>query len=126
MAELSASASAGDQGLRAGEHGGEVRRDVEHPPPDHHGASHVAHHFDDLVQQHEAATLGMWAFLATEVLFFGGLLTAYAVYRHMYFEEFEHASREFLIWWLGAINTAVLLCSSLTVVLAVHFAKHGE
>ena len=87
---------------------------------------HVAHHFDDAVQQHEAATLGMWAFLATEVLFFGGLLTAYAVYRHMYFREFEYASKEFLLWPLGAINTAVLLCSSLTVVLAVHAAQHGE
>jgi len=91
-----------------------------------HHDPNVAHHFDDAVQQHDAATLGMWAFLATEVLFFGGLLTAYAVYRHMYFPEFEHASRHFLIWWLGAINTAVLLCSSLTVVLAVHAAQHGE
>jgi cytochrome c oxidase subunit 3 len=87
---------------------------------------HVAHQFDDAVQQHEAATLGMWAFLATEVLFFGGLLTAYAAYRHMYFREFEYASRDFLLWPLGAINTAVLLCSSLTVVLAVHAVQHGE
>jgi cytochrome c oxidase subunit 3 len=86
----------------------------------------VAHHFDDAVQQHDAATLGMWAFLATEVLFFGALLTCYAVYRHLYFEEFEYASRNFLYWGLGAVNTAVLLCSSLTVVLAVHSAQTGE
>ena len=91
-----------------------------------HHDPNVAHHFDDAVQQHDAATLGMWAFLATEVLFFGGLLTAYAVYRHAYFQEFEHASRHWLIWWLGGINTAVLLCSSLTVVLAVHAAQHGD
>jgi cytochrome c oxidase subunit 3 len=99
-----------------------------HEPVHGHGvhAPHVAHHFDDEVQQHEAATLGMWAFLATEVLFFGGLFTAYAVYRHYYFEEFAHASRHFLIWWLGAINTAVLLVSSLTVALAVHAAQNGE
>src|SRR5215212_6299757 len=79
-----------------------------HEPVHGHGvhAPHVAHHFDDAVQQHEAATLGMWAFLATEVLFFGGLFTAYAVYRHYFFEEFVLASKHFLIWWLGAINTA--------------------
>ena len=94
--------------------------------PVHGHKPHVAHHFDDEVQQHEAATLGMWAFLATEVLFFGGLFTAYAVYRHYYFEEFMHASKHFLIWWLGAINTGVLLVSSLTVALAVHAAQNGE
>src|SRR5207249_9099674 len=97
---------------------------IEREHPAH--AAHVAHHFDDAVQQHEAATLGMWAFLATEVLFFGGLFTAYAVYRHYYFADFEHASRHFLLWWLGAINTAVLLVSSLTVALAVHAAQQGD
>src|SRR5439155_23358867 len=99
---------------------------VGHEHPTHGHAAHVAHHFDDPVQQHEAATLGMWAFLATEVLFFGALFTAYAVYRHYYFEEFVLASKHFLLWWLGGINTAVLLCSSLTVVLAVHAAQNGE
>src|SRR3954447_26420557 len=78
-----------------------------------HGHSLVAHQFDDLAQQHEASTLGMWAFLATEVMFFGGALTAYSVYRYSYPEAFEQASR-LEKWGVGAANTAVLLCSSLT------------
>src|SRR5436190_954275 len=97
----------------------------EHEPPltdhqpTHHG--HVAHQFDDAVQQHEAATLGMWSFLATEVLFFGGALTAYAVYRYRYSAAFATASHE-LYESLGGINTCVLLCSSLTMALAVRAA----
>ena len=51
-----------------------------------HTANHVAHHFDDADQQFEAARLGMWLFLVTEVLFFGGLLTGYAVYRAFYYD----------------------------------------
>jgi cytochrome c oxidase subunit 3 len=82
----------------------------------------LAHHFDSLGQQHEAATLGMWAFLATEVLFFGGVLTAYAVYRNAYGAAFAAGSKE-LLTWVGAANTAVLLSSSLTMALAVHFAQ---
>ncbi len=68
----------------------------------------------------------MWAFLATEVLFFGALFTAYAIYRHMYFESFRFASKEYLKWLLGGINTGVLLCSSLSVALAVHAAHEGN
>ena len=83
---------------------------------------HLAHHFESPAQQHEAATLGMWAFLATEVLFFGGALMAYAVYRNAYGVAFAEASKE-LITWVGAVNTAVLLSSSLTMALAVHFAR---
>ena len=90
-----------------------------------HGHSLVAHQFDDLAQQHEASTLGMWAFLATEVMFFGGALTAYAVYRYSYPEAFEAASR-LEKWGVGAANTAVLLCSSLTMALAVHAAQMGH
>ena len=90
-----------------------------------HGHSMVAHQFDDLAQQHEASTLGMWAFLATEVMFFGGALTAYAVYRATYPEAFAAAS---LLenWFVGALNTGVLLCSSLTMALAVHAAQMGS
>src|SRR5690348_11826627 len=80
----------------------------------------VAHQFEDKQQQHEASILGMWTFLATEVLFFGGLLLAYAVYRHAYPAAFEFASHH-LRKSLGGTNTAVLLTSSLTVALAVHF-----
>ena len=85
----------------------------------------LQHHFEDLGQQHEASTLGMWFFLATEILFFGGILLAYTVYRVLY----PHA------WALGAehqnvvmgtINTIVLLGSSLTMALAVKFAQSGR
>jgi cytochrome c oxidase subunit III len=94
--------------------------DPLHPSPVAAGSvPGLAHHFDDLAQQHFAATLGMWAFLATEIMFFGGALAAYAVYRASYPEAFALASRE-ENWLIGAINTAVLLTSSLTMALAVH------
>ena len=85
----------------------------------------VAHHFVDLEQQNESATLGMWAFLVTEVMFFGGLFAGYAVYRHMSPDAFAAASQE-LDHMLGAANTAVLLGSSFTMVLAVHAAQQGK
>lgn len=85
----------------------------------------VAHQFDDSVQQRSAATLGMWIFLATEVLFFGGMVLAYAVYRVLNPEAFARASRVQNIL-LGGINTAVLLTSSCTMALAVHAAQHGQ
>lgn len=84
--------------------------------------SRVAHQFDDAVQQHEADTLGMWTFLATEVLFFGGLFAAYAVYRFLYPEAF-HIGGSFLDLPLGTLNTGILLTSSLTMALAVHAAQ---
>jgi cytochrome c oxidase subunit III len=85
----------------------------------------LKHHFDDLGQQHEAATLGMWLFLATEVLFFGGLFTAYMLYRVWYPETFGAASRTLDIT-LGTVNTMVLITSSLTMALAVHAAATDE
>jgi cytochrome c oxidase subunit III len=85
----------------------------------------LAHQFDDVDQQREASTLGMWIFLATEVLFFGGMLLAYSVYRSMYFSAFGEASRQLDIV-LGSLNTAVLLCSSLTMAMAVHEAESGS
>src|SRR5687768_4220492 len=72
----------------------------------HHPA--LAHHFDNLAQQREASTLGMWLFLATEVLFFGGLFMAYSVYRSWYPEAFAAASHS-LDLVLGTVNTAVLI-----------------
>ena len=86
----------------------------------------LAHQFEDLAQQKEAATLGMWAFLATEVMFFGGALTAFVVYRSFYADAFGQASREHMHIIAGTINTAVLLTSSLTVALSVYFASHGQ
>jgi cytochrome c oxidase subunit III len=82
----------------------------------------LAHHFDDLEQQHDAATLGMWVFLVTEIMFFGGLFLGYTVYRWKYPDVFAEASRH-LDTTLGAVNTAVLLASSLTMALAVHAAQ---
>jgi cytochrome c oxidase subunit 3 len=92
----------------------------------HAANPNLAHQFEDLAQQKEASTLGMWAFLATELMFFGGALTAFVVYRSFYADAFAQASREHMSIPLGTINTAVLLCSSLTVAMAVHFARHGE
>jgi cytochrome c oxidase subunit 3 len=82
------------------------------------------HHFDNAAQQHEASWNGMWVFLATEVMFFGGMFTAYALYRFAYAEAFARASNE-LDFWLGTINTAVLICSSFTMALAVRSAQLG-
>ena len=89
-----------------------------HPPA-------LAHQFDDLDQQRDAATLGMWTFLVTEILFFGGLFTVYMVYRTWYPEAFAAASHELIIW-AGTTNTAVLITSSLTMALAVHAAQTGN
>jgi cytochrome c oxidase subunit III len=91
----------------------------------HHQHPALAHHFDDLGQQAEAATLGMWVFLVTEVLFFGGLFLCYLVYRQMYPAAFISASHELDVT-LGTINTAVLITSSLTMALAVHAAQLGQ
>jgi len=85
----------------------------------------LAEQFDDLKQQHTAAGLGMWAFLGTEVLFFGGLLTAYTIYRVRYSGAFGEGS-EHLYMWIGAANTAILLTSSLTMALAVSAANHKD
>jgi cytochrome c oxidase subunit 3 len=87
--------------------------------------SELSHQFEDMAQQKEAATLGMWAFLITEVLFFGGLFTAYIVFRTGYPAAFAHASHELDVM-LGAVNTAVLLTSSLTMAFAVHAAQEGK
>ena len=82
----------------------------------------LSHQFDHLDQQHDSSNLGMWAFLATEVMFFGGLFAAYAVYRHVEPRAFIAASRHLNVA-LGAINTVVLLGSSLCMALAVRAAQ---
>ena len=91
------------------------------------GDAHIAlaEQFEDLPQQQEAATLGMWTFLATEILFFGGLFLSYIVYRSNYPHEFAEASRHTLVLF-GTVNTAILLTSSLTMALAVHAAQRGD
>jgi len=84
--------------------------------------TYLYHHFDDLDQQYESSNLGMWAFLATEVLFFGGALAAFAVVQALDVEAMEKASHHLNVR-IGAINTAVLLCSSLSMALAVRAAQ---
>jgi len=89
-----------------------------------HPAS-LAHQFDDPAQQRDAATLGMWVFLVTEILFFGGLFLTYLVYRNAYPQAFAAGSHEMLVW-AGTVNTCVLITSSLTMALAVHAAQTGN
>ncbi|HUK65289.1 MAG TPA: cytochrome c oxidase subunit 3 family protein [Anaeromyxobacteraceae bacterium] len=84
--------------------------------------SYVAHHFPNLRQQEHAARLGMWLFLATEILLFGGLFTAYSVYRFLYPEAFAKGS-EHLSVAAGTVNTIVLITSSLTAALAHHLVE---
>jgi len=86
---------------------------------------HVAPQFDDIEQQREADTLGMWVFLSTEILLFGGLFFSYTVYRLLYPRAFLLGSEQ-TDFWLGTINTAVLLLSSLTMAMAVHAAQEGK
>ena len=81
-----------------------------------------AHQFDDIEQQRDAAALGMWIFLATEVMFFGGMFACYMIYRLAYAQAFAAASNHLDIW-LGTVNTGVLICSSFTMALAVHSAQ---
>jgi cytochrome c oxidase subunit 3 len=85
----------------------------------------LAEQFEELSQQHLADQLGMWIFLATEVMFFGGLIACYTVYRFLTPEVFAHASHH-LGLVLGGVNTAVLLCSSLTMALAVRSIQLGR
>jgi len=87
---------------------------TEHSP-------HLRHHFDDMAQQFDSATFGMWVFLLTEIMFFGGMFGAYTVYRSMYPEAFASTS-SYMNPLYGALNTAVLIVSSLSMALAVRAA----
>lgn len=78
-------------------------------------------HFESLEQQHDAARMGIWLFLATETLLFGTIFTAFGLYHHLYPEAFLPASRS-LAWELEAVNTVVLLSSGLTMALSDHYA----
>jgi cytochrome c oxidase subunit III len=89
-----------------------------HPPG-------FAHQFEDMDQQRDAGNFGMWVFLATEVLFFGGLFMGYTVYRAHFPAAFAEGSRHLNIHY-GASNTAILIASSLTMALAIHSAQVGK
>ena len=94
--------------------------------PAHHGTEpgqdEVFHQYIDLAQQNESYIVGMWTFLVTEVMFFGGLFLAYMLYRWKYQSEF-HLVHETLSWQLGGINTFVLLVSSFSMAMGVHYAQ---
>jgi len=92
---------------------------------EHHGPAYLAHHFDTPAQQYDAAKLGMWAFLAQEVLFFSGLFCAYAIFRAWYPAAWSVGSH-LLDWRMGFLNTCVLLLSSFTAAQAVAEAQKGN
>ncbi len=98
---------------------------LDEPHVEHGGNGHnpnLAHHFDTPEQQYTSGKLGMWVFLGTELLMFGGLFCAYSVYRHNHPEVFVYAHR-YLDKWLGAINTVVLITSSLTMAWGVRASQ---
>ena len=98
-----------------------------HPTGGGHAPHHpyLQHHFDNMAQQAEASTLGMWVFLVTEIMFFGGLFMAYLVYRHASPMGFQEASAHLSIGW-GTANTAILIVSSLTMAFAVRAAQTSQ
>ena len=96
-----------------------------HDAHGHHGPKWLAHHFDTPAQQFDAAKLGMWVFLAQELLFFSGLFVAYGVYRSWYPEMFKAASHQ-LDKIMGGTNTVVLLFSSFTAAMAVPSSQLGK
>jgi len=87
--------------------------------------SNLAHHFKTLGQQFDAAKLGVWLFLCTEILMFGGLFVGYIIYHGIYPEMFAEGAKH-LDWRLGALNTLVLLTSSYTMASGIHYAQKNE
>ncbi len=92
---------------------------------DHHHQPGLQHQFDDMGQQMDSVTLGMWVFLAQEIMFFGGLFTAYIVMRSQYPMAFAAGSNHLDAFW-GGLNTLVLIVSSLTMALTVYYAQKGN
>ena len=96
----------------------------EHTHDHDHGPG-LQHQFDDMDQQMDSVTVGMWAFLVQEIMFFGGLFTAYLVFRSRYPMAFAAGSNELDAFW-GFVNTLVLIVSSLTMALGVYYAQKGN
>ena len=88
-------------------------------------SAHLAHHFASLEKQEHAARLGMWLFLATEILLFTALFAGYGVYRFLFSDTFAEASRH-IETWIGLVNTLVLVTSSFTVALGLERARRGD
>ena len=85
----------------------------------------VPHHFESADQEFETCKIGMWAFIAQEILFFSGIFVAYGMYRFLHPEMFVEAA-SYLSWKMGALNTIVLIISSFTIVMAVYSAQHNK
>lgn len=99
-----------------------THHDVHYVP----GTKHIIpHHFSSANHEFEASKFGLWLFLVTEVLLFGGLFCAYAIFRGLHYETYIKA-HEYLDWKMGGLNTIVLLTSSLTMALGVGFAQRNE
>jgi heme/copper-type cytochrome/quinol oxidase subunit 1/heme/copper-type cytochrome/quinol oxidase subunit 3 len=96
-----------------------------HDEHGHHGPAHLAHHFDNSDQQFESAKLGMWVFLVTEILMFGGLFAAFIIYQGLHKDLFLQAHHH-LDKVMGGTNTIFLLSSSLTIALAVRASQLGK
>ncbi len=92
---------------------------------EHHHAPGLQHQFEDMGQQEESVSIGMWMFLVQEIMFFGGLFTAYLVFRSRYPLAFAEGSNHLDAFW-GGLNTLVLIVSSLTMALAVFYAQRGN
>ena len=86
---------------------------------------HHAHHFESAEHEYNTAKFGIWTFLVTEIVMFGGLFVGYVIF-HEKFPEMFHAGSKFLDWKLGAFNTVVLLVSSLTMALSIYYAQHND
>ena len=93
------------------------------PATEHHPA--WAHQFDDMEQQRDASSFGMWVFLLTEIMMFGGLFTAYLIYRIRYYDAFVAGSTSISVSW-GFANTLVLIGSSFTMAMGVWASQHGK
>src|ERR1035438_6611126 len=92
-------------------HGATEAAHHEHPP-------YQRHHFETMGQQNDATNFAMWLFLLTEIMFFGGLFTAYLIYRNWYYPAFVSGSHQLNVVW-GTLNTVVLICSSFTMAMGV-------
>jgi cytochrome c oxidase subunit III len=91
----------------------------------HYHAPGLQHQFEDMKQQEESVSIGMWAFLVQEIMFFGGLFTAYLVFRSRFPMAFAAGSNHLDAFW-GGLNTLVLIVSSLTMALTVYYAQKGN
>ena len=92
---------------------------------EHHHPPGLQHQFEDMGQQEESVSIGMWLFLVQEIMFFGGLFTAYLVLRSRYPMAFAAGSNHLDAFW-GGLNTIVLIVSSLTMALTVYYAQKGN